>query len=307
MADPILHHYDLSPFAYKGRAIMGLKGVAWKSVEIPLIMPKPDLMPLTGGYRKTPVLQIGADIYFDTSLIAEVMEARQPSPTLYPGNSAGLTAALSAWSDQNLFLPCVNYVMSVNCDRMPAEFFADRAAMRGDPPPDLEKLKAATPRLLAQVRQLLGVVDTMLADGRPFVMGDEPGLADLAIYHPIWMIRGSGRRVAAALEPWSRITGWADRLDAIGQGDRTELEAKEALAIAKAAEPAPLPASIEDPDAPAVGTMVALQTADRVPEPVVGEVVFVGRNEIAIRREDPAVGTVVVHAPRLGFTARPVK
>ncbi len=43
------------------RVAFGIKGLAWKSVIIPRILPKPDLMPLTGGYRKTPVLQIGAD------------------------------------------------------------------------------------------------------------------------------------------------------------------------------------------------------------------------------------------------------
>lgn len=307
MADPILHHYDPSPFAYKARLIMGLKGAAWKSVVIPMVMPKPDLMPLTGGYRKTPVLQVGADIYFDTALIADVMEMREPSPTLYPGGTVGHATVLSTWADQNLFLPCVNYVMSQVCDRMDPAFFADRAAMRGDAPPDLEKLKAAGPRLLAQVRGLLGVVDTMLADGRPYLMGDSPGLADFGVYHPIWMMRNSGRRVAAVLEPWTTVTAWAERVDAIGEGERTEMDAKEALEIAKAADPAEIPASIEDPDMPPLGTTVALQTADRVPEPVTGELVFIGQNAVAVRREDPAVGTVVVHAPRLGFTIRPKK
>lgn len=305
MADLILHHYDLSPFAHKARLVMGLKGLAWKSVEIPMVMPKPDLMPLTGGYRKTPVLQIGADIYFDTSLIAEVLEARAPTPSLFPGGTAGHAAALTAWADQNLFLPCVNYTMSLICDRMPADFFADRAAMRGEGPPDLEKLKAAGPRLLAQTRQQLAVVETMLADGRAYLMGDEPGLADFAVYHPIWMMRNSGRRAAATLEPWPLITAWAERIDAIGEGAREELDAKEALTVAKAAEPTPSTASIDDPDAPAVGARVTLQTADRAPEPVRGEVVSVGRHEIAIKREDPAIGTVAVHAPRAGFIVRP--
>jgi hypothetical protein len=62
MTDVILHHYALSPFAEKVRIGLGLKQAAWKSVDIPIIMPKPDLMPLTGGYRKTPVMQVGADI-----------------------------------------------------------------------------------------------------------------------------------------------------------------------------------------------------------------------------------------------------
>ena len=62
----ILHHFDQSPFSEKIRLIFGLKSIAWRSVRISRIMPRPDLMPLTGGYRRTPVMQIGADIYCDT-------------------------------------------------------------------------------------------------------------------------------------------------------------------------------------------------------------------------------------------------
>ena len=59
----ILHHYDTSPFSEKIRLALRLKNLAWTSVTIPNIMPKPDLLALTGGYRRTPVLQIGADIF----------------------------------------------------------------------------------------------------------------------------------------------------------------------------------------------------------------------------------------------------
>jgi glutathione S-transferase len=55
----VLHHYWMSPYAEKIRCILGFKKLAWKSVLIPIVMPKPDLVALTGGYRKTPVLQIG--------------------------------------------------------------------------------------------------------------------------------------------------------------------------------------------------------------------------------------------------------
>src|SRR5205085_714114 len=72
------------PYSEKVRIGLGLKGLAWGSVEIPVIMPKPDLTALTGGYRKTPVLQIGADIYCDSQLIMRELERRHPSPSFYP-------------------------------------------------------------------------------------------------------------------------------------------------------------------------------------------------------------------------------
>ena len=62
MADILLHHYDNSPFSEKIRLALGLKRLAWRSVIQPNMMPKPHLVPLTGGYRRIPVLQIGADV-----------------------------------------------------------------------------------------------------------------------------------------------------------------------------------------------------------------------------------------------------
>ena len=47
----ILHHYDMSPYAEKVRLMMGVKSLAWRSVQMPIVMPKPDLTELTGGYR----------------------------------------------------------------------------------------------------------------------------------------------------------------------------------------------------------------------------------------------------------------
>ena len=84
MHELILHNYDASPFAEKIRLIMGFKQLSWRWVNIPRIMPKPDLTALTGGYRKTPVLQVGADIYCDTALIARRLEAEKATPALFP-------------------------------------------------------------------------------------------------------------------------------------------------------------------------------------------------------------------------------
>jgi glutathione S-transferase len=92
MTDIILHHYDTSPYAEKVRTGLGLKGLAWASVELPQIMPKPNLTALTGGYRKTPVLQIGADIYCDSQLIMRELERRHPTPSFYPAGRGAADA-----------------------------------------------------------------------------------------------------------------------------------------------------------------------------------------------------------------------
>ena len=84
MPELILHHYDMSPYAEKIRLALGWKGLPWRSVITPTVLPKPDHFELTGGYRRVPVLQVGADVYCDTHLIARVLDRIQPSRPLAP-------------------------------------------------------------------------------------------------------------------------------------------------------------------------------------------------------------------------------
>ena len=98
MQELILHHYDMSPYAEKIRAILGYKGLSWRSALQPSVMPKPALTALTGGYRRIPVLQIGADIYCDTALIAARIESLHPAPPIFPAAKAGHHVAIGAWA-----------------------------------------------------------------------------------------------------------------------------------------------------------------------------------------------------------------
>ena len=109
MTDLILHHYKSSPFAEKIRRVLAFKQLAWQSVNVPPIAPKPDVEALTGGYRKTPILQIGADIYCDTALICDVLEHRQPTPSLSPASHKGLARVLAQWADTTLFTTAMAY------------------------------------------------------------------------------------------------------------------------------------------------------------------------------------------------------
>src|SRR5690348_10272510 len=131
MAELILHHYAMSPYSEKIRLALGLKGLAWRSVQISPVTPRPDLMPMTGGYRRTPVLQIGADIYCDTQLILRVLERLHPGPSLFPRHSQGLATALGWWWDRSTFIPAVGVVASLNADRFPPEFVEERKGFLG--------------------------------------------------------------------------------------------------------------------------------------------------------------------------------
>jgi len=121
MTDIILHHYETSPYSEKVRIGLGLKGFAWRSMEVPVMMPKPHLTALTGGYRKTPVLQIGADIYCDTQLIMRELERRHPIPSFYPAGR-GAADALALWAEKTTFSPAVSMHSRRSATRCPRDF-----------------------------------------------------------------------------------------------------------------------------------------------------------------------------------------
>src|SRR6476659_6192584 len=120
----LLHHFDWSPYAEKVRVMLGITRLSWGSVQIPMIMPKPDLTALTGGYRKTPVLQVGADVYCDTQLIARELDDRFPQPSLFPSGDQRVGLALGTWADR-FFEPGAGLSMSGNSD-LPEDLLRDR-------------------------------------------------------------------------------------------------------------------------------------------------------------------------------------
>src|SRR5580693_3587308 len=300
----ILHHYDTSPYSEKVRLGLGLKGLAWASVEIPVIMPKPDLTALTGGYRKTPVLQIGADLYCDSQLIMRELERRHPSPSFYPAGR-GAADALAWWAEKTMFSPAVSMAFAKKPDALPEGFLEDRAKFSGrniDP----AAMMAAVPNLLDQLPAHFDWLDQSLADGRSFLQGPAAGLADLAAYHPVWFLRQNFGSAAAPLDGFPRLLSWAERVAAIGHGRRSPMSAQQALDVARdATSIARATVDPQDPIGRKPGQTVTVTPDDTGRDPVVGELVASDVHEIVIRRSDREIGEVCVHFPRAGFVVAP--
>src|SRR3981189_3269884 len=174
----ILHHFEKWPFSEKARVVFGLTNIEWTSVVISRIMPRPDLMPLTGGYRRTPVMQIGADIYCDSQCILRELERRFPEPTLFPNGNEGIASGAAMWTDRSFFQSTVNLVFGTFADKVPQEFIADREKLRGAKF-DVAAMTAAIPQMRDQVRAHMQWMETQLGDGRPWMDGDRPGLCDV--------------------------------------------------------------------------------------------------------------------------------
>ena len=301
----IFHHYDFSPFSEKIRIAFGMKGLAWRGVEIPSHLPKPDLVALTGGYRLTPVLQIGAEILCDTRLILRELDRRFPDVPVRDPAQAGIEEAIEVWAESDLFWPVIRYTSGLNADHMSPDLHADRAAMRGKgavaPPP--AKLKAVAQCNAGLVRAQLTRVERMLAHDRPYLLGARAGLADLAVYHALWFLSALTIDCApAVLDGHAGVRAWMDRMKAIGHGTVSPMTSAEALAVARAAT-VPVPrASSPAPFDPPLGTKVAVRPDGYNTEDTTGELVLLDVDELAVRRQD---APLVVHFPRIGYSIRP--
>ena len=206
----ILHHYDFSNFAEKARLMLGFKGLAWLGVEQPSILPKPDLTLLTGGYRRIPVLQEGADLWCDTRLIARELERGVPESTLFPAATSGAAEATAWWAEHQFMRPVALFVSGINADHMPAGLHEDRARLHGLPPPSIEAVRKAAVRNLHLVRPQIQWLADMLQDGRTYLLGDQPCIADFAAYHVVWFFKGRHIDCRHELLPYPRLLAWRD-------------------------------------------------------------------------------------------------
>jgi glutathione S-transferase len=312
MNDLILHHYASSPFSEKIRLALGHKKLPWKSVLVPPILPKPDVVALTGGYRRTPVLQVGADIYCDTALICDVLEHVRPEPTLYPPHLKGVCRIFAQWADSTLFWAAMGYnlqprgaahVFAKAPPQAAQAFSADRKAMTTN----MVRLRPgdATAAYRSYLRRIAN-----MADEHDFLFGMEPCVADFAAYHGIWYTRTQVPPLADILNATPSVNEWAGRVAAIGHGPMTQLAAADAVAMAKAAEPQPgganllVDSAFQDDHGIALGSRVTITPESFGAEATEGELMAATRTHYSLRREDARAGLVHVHFPRIGYVLR---
>jgi glutathione S-transferase len=302
MTDLILHHFDSSPFSEKVRLILGFKKLAWRSVKVPLILPKPDVVALTGGYRRTPFLQIGADIYCDTALMARVIDGIAPRPALFPSAQGDLQHLLAQWADSTLFWTAIPYtaqpagIAHVFSGAEP-EFLkalgADRSAMTAG-------MRRVTPvDAAAQLGSYCTWLESLLAHGKPFLLGDAPCIADFSVAQCLWFVH-LAPPVMHVLAPFTKLTSWYERVIAFGHGTSEPLPASDAIAIAATAG-GHAATRVE----PGLGfeafAQVTVMATDYASDLVPGSLVGLSTSEVVIERTDDRAGTVHVHFPRIGY------
>jgi glutathione S-transferase len=308
----ILHHYASSPFSEKVRLVMGYKKLVWHSVVVPAILPKPDVVALTGGYRKTPFLQVGADIYCDTALICDVLEHVQPEPTLYPPHLKGVARVFAQWADTTLFWAAMGYNLQPKgaqhvFGKAPPEalkaFQEDRKAMATN----MVRLRPgdATSAYRSYLRRIAHMVEE-----HDYLFGLDPCIADFAAYHALWYTRVQVPPLADILNATPAVGEWMDRVASVGHGVMEKFDAADAIKVAQLAEPAPVAdkllvdSAFQDDHGIPLGTLVTITPETFGTEPTQGVLLAATRTHYSIEREDARVGRVHVHFPRIGYVLR---
>ncbi len=296
----ILHHYDMSPFSEKIRLMFGYAGMPWKSLVSPEMPPRPNLDPLVGGYRRIPVAQVGADLFCDTRLIAEEVAALSGLKELSSLSLDSETQAFVDKLDGRVFWACVLSIpMSVTLKQLlrslgwrgAFRFIKDRAAVGKN-----AKMEAPSPKEAAkQFNEHLHKLEQRL-EGE-YLYGDSPQLADFCAYHTLWFKREVGGLPMPDGLP--RVDAWYQRMTGLGQGERREISAADA--VAEARENAPRPIAEEDANDPRIGSNVSIRPNDYALDAVEGILVGCSEHRYIVARESEVAGTVHVHFPRAGF------
>jgi glutathione S-transferase len=307
MNELILHHYAFSTFSEKVRVALGLKALNYRSVEIPGLPPRPLLAPLTGGYRRVPVLQIGADIYCDTNIILPTLERLYPAPhhkSFYPDGSEGLARGLAFAWERAMWIPTIGVLTHYIGDAIPPEFIKDRR--EGYLGIDIGKAAMAPelPLYRQRVSAQVAWLKRALADSKKFVFGDTPSALDLACYQTIYLLRKNcPAEVDAFVGLDGPIPAWYERIGAIGHGRPTPMTEQQAFDVARDAKPAAVThlRPDGDPQGLRAGSVVTVTPDDNARVPVKGTLVAASDSEIVIRRKDAQAGDLHIHFPRLGF------
>jgi glutathione S-transferase len=300
MTEILLHHYETSPFAELVRVALGVKQLAWRSVIIPNMMPKPDLVELTGGYARTPVLQIDCD----TAAILDALEQLQPEPSLYPAPMGELHRMIAGWTGAMQFGAHVGAAMRNIPPGVLAPGFAEDRKQRfvGF---DFDMMPVVAPHLETQVTAAADWLEKALSDGRAFIGGTQPGHGDLGLYMNLWFLTAMpfAKTFADSIFTRPKLSGWYQRIHAIGHGTVIPSDAAEAIAIAKSKSPIDIAGPVEAGQS--VGQMVKIKTEQSGDDPVEGQLLQCGSGGITIRRTSDRAGPVNVHFPRIGQIVLP--
>ena len=297
MSVPILYHYPMSPYSEKLRLAMALSGRRWLSASVAAYPPRPELARLVGGYRRIPVLQLGAHFYCDTRLAFAALTGHESSCW----RLSETDEALRRRAEQEVFFSVVAGASPYRAMRfLTAElgvpgllrFVRDRIAMTRGATIVQPDAKTARRTVLSFINQLAD----RLAEGA-FLSGPEVGYLDLCCFHPLWM---ATQIDSSKLAAWpSPVRSWFAKVEELGHGTSTAASTQlinDAIADDQAAFSGGM---VEDPFV--VSEPVSMSPADYARDETAGRLTHLDERSVVLERELVDGTRVYCHFPRQGF------
>jgi glutathione S-transferase len=166
-------------------------------------MPRPDLAAIDVQYRRIPIMAIGKDIYIDSRLIVDKLQALYPdkSSATVTAEQSGYRKLFEHYSDSALFNNAVKLMpyWSSNSMVQNKAFLDDRQKLMGGRRMTAERMQAGRPEGLQNMRQAFELMEnTFLADGRQWILGTgKPTVADIDAVWPFeWLVVDRGMKGA---------------------------------------------------------------------------------------------------------------
>ena len=301
VAAMILHHYGVSPYSEKIRCLFGYTDMAWQSVVVPPLPPRPVLDPLVGGYRRIPVAQIGADLFCDSNLIAEEIADLASNPQLALAHCAAEIQAFVQHTEQTVFMAVVQSVVPKSAMAMllPRYWPWQILKLMRDRAKVAKTSKA--PRLTRSERTdaLASFCDGIetRTNSNAFLFGETPTIADFAAYHVVWF--ADLTRPGQLLQGKSHALAWQARMHAFGHGEMAKI--KPALVFQTARESEPRQIANTQREHREIGASVVVRPNDYAREGVTGQLVGADVDRWIIARHTDRFGTLHVHFPTRGY------
>lgn len=196
-----LYSGPLSLFARKIEIALREKGLAFEREMVPFTQtagyaPKHPEVVAANPKQQVPVLVDQGLVLYDSTVILEYLEDAYPLPPLYP-RTAQARARCRLWD-----------VFADEVMLVPLRALMHRTGPRPADPGQWERAQAAALPAEALLDTYFAQLDTALT-GQPFLCGDSPGAADIAIFMAVYY---SGRLGGPVPDGHPALAGWYTRL-----------------------------------------------------------------------------------------------
>lgn len=304
MVDVIFYGYDSVPNPQKVLQVLALFQIPYKYIELPAMLPRPDLDSIGVTYRRTPLLSIDSDLYVDTALIIEKLcdiAAHSDVKVDTANHVEYLLLGDQVFRAAVGLLPAHHPIMSN------AAFLKDRSALTGMPF-DAKAFTAARPQTLSQMLAFLALIQkNFLKDGKDFILGGTaPSTADIYLYFSTnWGLRvhdGASPEISKSSHPV--IFNWLESVRQFLKGRKQEEKIEFSQAKAILTRPPKheyakfVKHNADNPLKLQTGQEISVTPVDTgKSHPQYGTLISLNDNQVCLRNKE----NVVMHFPRLGY------